>query len=119
MNEPSNFCAWGDLTLPKATAHKIGRNKGNHLETHNLYGLLMTKAGYEGIQKSKPSSRPWIFSRSGWAGFPDGPTWATAGSFAGMMGCLKIKSFTLSSVAPGLIVSFKTKRYVVFINPVI
>jgi alpha-glucosidase len=68
MNEPSAFAAWGEKTLPKPTLHDMDGRGGDHLEAHNLYGLLMNQAGYEALQKFSPERRPWIFSRAGWAG---------------------------------------------------
>ena len=68
MNEPSSFSAWGDMTLPGATVHSMEGQGGNHHEFHNLYGLLMARACYEGLRKNSPNNRPWIFSRSGWTG---------------------------------------------------
>jgi alpha-glucosidase len=68
MNEPASFSAWGDMTLPSFSKHNIDGLFGSHNEIHNLYGLLMNKAAYEGIKKIQPNKRPWIFSRSGWAG---------------------------------------------------
>ncbi|MFN2304923.1 MAG: glycoside hydrolase family 31 protein, partial [Anaerolineales bacterium] len=37
-------------------------------EAHNLYGLMMNKAGFEGLKKAHPDARPWLLTRSGWAG---------------------------------------------------
>lgn len=68
MNEPVSFAAWGDNTFPSTTSHFMEGQVGNHLEAHNLYGLLMNKAGYEALRKNTPNKRPWILSRSGWAG---------------------------------------------------
>ena len=68
MNEPSSFAAWGDKTFPITTSHFMDSQGGDHLEAHNLYGLLMTQAGYEALQEFAPDKRPWIFSRAGWAG---------------------------------------------------
>lgn len=68
MNEPTSFSAWGDPSLPLATQHAFDGRKGQHLEAHNLYGLLMARSAYEALQKIHPDRRPWIFSRSGWAG---------------------------------------------------
>jgi alpha-glucosidase len=68
MNEPSSFSAWGEMTLPSSTQHNLDGQIGNHREVHNLYGLLMNMACFEGLQKYSPNKRPWIFSRSGWAG---------------------------------------------------
>ena len=69
MNEPSSFSAWGDMTLPVPVKHNLEGHGGNHQEVHNLYGLLMNRASYEGLRKYAPDKRPWIFSRAGWAGF--------------------------------------------------
>ena len=68
MNEPASFAAWGDFTLPSPTLHDLEGRGGTHLEAHNLYGLLMDKAGYEGFGKFMPENRPWLLTRSGWAG---------------------------------------------------
>ena len=68
MNEPSSFSAWGEMTLPSSTQHYLDGQIGDHREVHNLYGLLMNMASFEGLRKYSPNKRPWIFSRSGWAG---------------------------------------------------
>lgn len=68
MNEPSSFAAWGDPSLPMVSLHEFDGRKGKHAEAHNLYGLLMARSGYEGLKKILPNQRPWIFTRSGWAG---------------------------------------------------
>jgi alpha-glucosidase len=68
MNEPASFAAWGDKSFPVSTLHDMEGQGGNHLEAHNLYGLLMNKAGYEALQEYAPDKRPWILSRAGWAG---------------------------------------------------
>jgi alpha-glucosidase len=68
MNEPASFAAWGDKSFPKSTCHYMEEAGGDHLEAHNLYGLLMNQAGYEALRKYNPGKRPWILSRAGWAG---------------------------------------------------
>jgi alpha-glucosidase len=68
MNEPTSFAAWGEKTLPRPTVHNMEGRGGDHREAHNLYGLLMNRSGYEALRKYTPDRRPWIFSRSGWAG---------------------------------------------------
>lgn len=68
MNEPASFLVRGDMTLPSATLHSMDGHNSDHHEAHNLYGLLMNQSGYEGLRKYSPTKRPWIFSRSGWAG---------------------------------------------------
>lgn len=68
MNEPTSFAAWGDLTLPLSTRHNLDGAQGDHRQAHNLYGLLMNRAGYEALRRLRPQTRPWLISRSGWAG---------------------------------------------------
>jgi alpha-glucosidase len=68
MNEPTSFSAWGDSTFPLPTRHKLECSAGDHRYAHNLYGLLMNRAGYEALRRQQPDRRPWILSRSGWAG---------------------------------------------------
>jgi alpha-glucosidase len=68
MNEPTSFTAWGQPTLPESVLHDFEGRKGNHYEAHNLYGLLMCRAGYDAFLQFRPNIRPWILTRSGWAG---------------------------------------------------
>lgn len=68
MNEPVSFAAWGDTTLPLSTRHEFDGSPGDHRMGHNLYGQQMNRAGYEGLRRLRPDRRPWILSRSGWAG---------------------------------------------------
>ena len=51
MNEPASFVAYGEPTLPSATRHSLEGSRGDHREAHNLYGLLMNRAGYEALTK--------------------------------------------------------------------
>jgi len=68
MNEPTSIALAGDPTLPLATRHDLDGRGGDHGEAHNLYGLLMNRAGHEGLARARPEWRPWVVSRSGWAG---------------------------------------------------
>jgi len=68
MNEPATLAASGDSTMPLGAQHDFEGRGGDHLEAHNLYGLLMNAAGFEGLRRARPEKRPWLFSRSGWAG---------------------------------------------------
>ncbi len=68
MNEPAVFAAYGDPSLPMCTRHELEGRGGDHREAHNLYGLGMNRAGYEGLRRLDPQQRPFILSRSGWAG---------------------------------------------------
>jgi len=68
MNEPTSIALLGDPTLPTSTRHHFDGRGGDHAEGHNLYGLLMNRAGYEGLRDAAGDARPFIVSRSGWAG---------------------------------------------------
>jgi alpha-glucosidase len=68
MNEPGVFTLWGDATLPRPTRHFLEGRGGTHIEAHNVYGLLQAQAGYEALSEYQPEKRPFIVSRSGWAG---------------------------------------------------
>ncbi|PSB09897.1 alpha-glucosidase [filamentous cyanobacterium CCP2] len=68
MNEPAAFVLWGDHTLPSMAQHCLEGRGGDHREAHNVYGLLEAEAAYESLQRYRPENRPFIVSRSGWAG---------------------------------------------------
>ncbi|MFD7719081.1 glycoside hydrolase family 31 protein [Streptomyces sp. NPDC059814] len=77
MNEPVSFAAFGDPTLPRSARHSLEGRGGDHREAHNVYGLAMARAGYEGLRRLRPDERPFLFSRSGWAGMQRyGGTWS-------------------------------------------
>ena len=65
MNEPSVFNG-PEGTIPKESLHF--RDDGSfihHRDVHNTYGLLMSKATYEGmIQRDDGNFRPFILTRS-------------------------------------------------------
>ncbi len=68
MNEPTSFSAFGESTLPRSARHSLEGHGGDHREAHNVYALCMARAAYEGLRELTPEERPFIFSRSGWAG---------------------------------------------------
>ncbi|MFF9347633.1 glycoside hydrolase family 31 protein [Streptomyces sp. NPDC014734] len=77
MNEPVSFAAFGDPTLPRSARHCLEGRGGDHREAHNVYGLAMARAGYEGLRRLRPREHPFLFSRSGWAGMQRyGGTWS-------------------------------------------
>lgn len=77
MNEPVSFAPFGDMTLPRSARHALEGRGGDHREAHNVYGLAMAQAGYEGLRLLRPEERPFLFSRSGWAGMQRyGGTWS-------------------------------------------
>jgi alpha-glucosidase len=66
MNEPAAFTTGAGLTISLAGKHSIEGAEGDHLQAHNLYGLLMNRSAHQAMKKHKPERRPWILSRSGW-----------------------------------------------------
>lgn len=51
-------------TLPDDAQH----GQFYHLEVHNVYGLSMCRATFEGLQKLQPDKRPFVVTRAGYAG---------------------------------------------------
>ncbi|MFF3877019.1 glycoside hydrolase family 31 protein [Streptomyces sp. NPDC001978] len=77
MNEPTSFNAFGESTLPRSVRHSLEGFGGDHREAHNVYALCMARAAYEGLRELSPQHRPFLFSRSGWAGMQRyGGTWS-------------------------------------------
>jgi alpha-glucosidase len=77
MNEPVSFTAFGENTLPRSARHALEGRGGDHREAHNVYALGMARAAYEGLRAILPRERPFLFSRSGWAGMQRyGGTWS-------------------------------------------
>ncbi|MFF4660011.1 TIM-barrel domain-containing protein [Streptomyces sp. NPDC001381] len=77
MNEPTSFTAFGESTLPRSARHALDGRPGDHREAHNVYALCMARAAYEGLRELLPEERPFLFSRSGWAGLQRyGGTWS-------------------------------------------
>ncbi|MEO1763408.1 MAG: glycoside hydrolase family 31 protein [Cyanobacteria bacterium J06629_18] len=74
MNEPAmNNQPFGDLEGVKITfemdaSSGSGEDKTTWRETHNLYGMNMARASYEGLQKLRPTQRSFVLTRSGFAG---------------------------------------------------
>ncbi|MEU5662422.1 glycoside hydrolase family 31 protein [Streptomyces longwoodensis] len=77
LNEPTSFTAFGESTLPRSARHALDGRGGDHREAHNVYGLCMARAAYEGVREPAPEQRPFVLSRSGWAGLQRyGGTWS-------------------------------------------
>ncbi|KAK9871595.1 hypothetical protein WA026_012975 [Henosepilachna vigintioctopunctata] len=64
MNEPSVFNG-PEITMPKDCLHYGG---WEHRHLHNLYGFVYTAITYEGLLMRNPNKRPFILSRSHFAG---------------------------------------------------
>ena len=69
MNEPSVFSG-PEGTLPNDTLHRLdGGRRVEHRELHNVYGLHVQMATYEGqLARSHHSERPLVLARSFFAG---------------------------------------------------
>ncbi|AKH81076.1 glycosyl hydrolase [Streptomyces sp. CNQ-509] len=77
MNEPASFTAFGEKTLPRSARHALEGRGGDHREAHNVYALQMARAAYGALTGLQPDRRPFLFSRSGWAGLQRyGGTWS-------------------------------------------
>jgi alpha-glucosidase len=68
MNEPTSISLWGDRTLPPDALHGTGPTTVEHRRCHNAYGLLMDEAAASAMRELRPDRRPFLLSRSGWAG---------------------------------------------------
>ncbi|WFB06313.1 glycoside hydrolase family 31 protein [Streptomyces sp. LX-29] len=93
MNEPVSFAAFGDPTLPRSARHALEGHGGDHREAHNVYALAMARAGYEALRELRPAERPFLFSRSGWAGMQRyGGSWSgdVATGWAGLRASLAL-----------------------------
>jgi len=64
MNEPAVF---GLGTFPNDVRHNYDGNRGSHRKAHNIYGMQMVRATYEGLKKQQVK-RPFTITRSGYAG---------------------------------------------------
>ncbi|MEP6898479.1 MAG: TIM-barrel domain-containing protein [Rhodanobacter sp.] len=69
MNEPSVFKV-PSMTMPEDNRHRGGGElaPGPHLQYHNVYGMLMTRATREGIQAANPDRRPFVLTRANFIG---------------------------------------------------
>ncbi|NDV62806.1 DUF5110 domain-containing protein [Puniceicoccales bacterium CK1056] len=69
MNEPAVFDG-PDGTMPVDALHRGGDAlpPGPHLRYHNVYGMLMVRASFEGILAARPQKRPFVLSRANFLG---------------------------------------------------
>ncbi|HVA89092.1 MAG TPA: TIM-barrel domain-containing protein, partial [Chloroflexota bacterium] len=74
MNEPSiferPFSEGGGEQVPMPPDTPLGEagERTTPAEAHNIYGLLMCRATYEGLRALRPDQRPWVLTRSGYTG---------------------------------------------------
>ena len=67
MNEPGLFLP-PNSTMPPDVVHPGGGDARLHIQVHNSYGSLMAQATREGLLRLQPERRPFVISRSGYAG---------------------------------------------------
>jgi len=73
MNEPANFTTndaprpeWKTIALDVLQGEEGDRRP--HRLVHNLYGMSMDRATWEGLRRLRPNERPFLLTRSGYAG---------------------------------------------------
>jgi alpha-glucosidase len=72
MNEPAVF-TYPTKTMPDDVQHRIdepgfAKRTANHLEIHNVFGMLNTEGTYEGLLALQPDVRPFVLTRASYAG---------------------------------------------------
>lgn len=67
MDEPTVIGPQGD-SLAVCVQHDWEGQRTDHGEAHNVYGLLTARSTAEGLQRLRPDRRPFVLTRSGWAG---------------------------------------------------
>ena len=72
MNEPAIFDVPGK-TMPLDVVHGIDEpgfaaRNASHAEMHNVYGMLNSRATFEGLLKLAPDQRPFVLTRASYAG---------------------------------------------------
>lgn len=65
MNEPAVF---GAGTFPNDVRHNYDGFHGSHRKAHNVYGMQMVRATYEGLKKIQKNKRPFTITRAGYSG---------------------------------------------------
>jgi len=64
MNEPAVF----GRVFPDDVRHNYDDHRGSHRKAHNVYGMQMVRATYEGLRKLYKNKRPFTITRAAYAG---------------------------------------------------
>jgi alpha-glucosidase len=67
MNEPAVFKT-PTGTMPLEVRHDNEGQPTSHREIHNVYGLLNSRATFEGLGRLRPNQRPFVLTRATYAG---------------------------------------------------
>src|SRR3569833_2286642 len=65
MNKPAVF---GAGTFPDDVRHQYDSFRSTHRKAHNVYGMQMVRATYEGLRKLLKNKRPFTITRAGYSG---------------------------------------------------
>ena len=72
MNEPAIFLEDNfkqtDRTFPDDVRHDYDGHPCGHTKAHNVYGMQMARATYEGVKNFGFPNRPFVITRAGYAG---------------------------------------------------
>lgn len=66
MNEPAVFNEM--KTFPRDVRHDYDGHPCSHRKGHNVYGMQMARATQEGLKRANPDKRPFVITRSAYAG---------------------------------------------------
>ena len=66
-NDMNEIATWGQK-MPDNVLFSFEGNTVTHQQAHNVYGLQMVRASYEGYRAITPNKRPFILTRAGYAG---------------------------------------------------
>ena len=67
MNEPAMFKV-NAMTFPLDVRHDFDGLTGDHKKAHNVYGMQMTRATFEGLKRLRPEKRPFLLGRASYSG---------------------------------------------------
>ncbi len=67
MNEPADFVDQTGKNQLDVVSFDVGENT-THAKNRNVFGLLMARATYEGLQRLRPDRRPYVITRAAYAG---------------------------------------------------
>lgn len=67
MNEPAVFSV-NTKTFPEDIRHDYEGLQKSHKAAHNIYGMQMSRASYDGFKKLQPKKRPFLLTRATFSG---------------------------------------------------
>jgi len=72
MNEPAIFLSdnftQSDKTFYNDVRHDYDGNPCSHQKAHNVYGMQMSRGTFHGLKQNAPDKRPFVITRSTYAG---------------------------------------------------